>query len=1053
MKIMNFLLKNSLFLNLLTFFILVYGAFSALKLRREAFPTINFDMVVVTTVYPGASPESVEAYVTDLLEDSLESIDGIDDMQSVSRENVSSITIKIDPDISDKKKTRVVKDIQDAVDGIKDFPSEVTDRPLVLEIDSGVMPVMELSLSGDMPYEKLHQIASDLADEVSHLDDSMPSYKYGLFDKEYLIEIDADKLKKNHVTMDQVSFALARENVDIPGGVLRSKKGDYLVRTINKIDTTKDIESIVLRKNESGESVKVSDVGRAVRAFKDSDVDYRTKGTPSITLVIRKNSKGDIIKLVDSVKELVGEYKEKNKLDKLEISYLSDMSYFVKNRLGVLVNNGIAGILLVLIVLLIFLSKGIALVAVAGLPIAFLGALIVMSFLGMTINLLTMFALVLVLGMLVDDSIIVAENIWQHYEQGKSPWQAAVDGTREVFWPVTTTILTTMAAFSPLLMVTGIFGKYISSMPKVVIVSLALSWFEAMLILPSHAYDVLKFNGKKTGQKVKEPSGFFKAFSAAYESLLSVALRFRYVFVLFSLGLLGSSFWLLKTQMNVILFPEEGIETFYVRVALDKGASLEETSEKLKFLEAEIEKDLMPGELISYMTYAGLQQEDNTDPFREKASHVGQIGVYLTPERDRERSANQIIEDIRAKIEPVAKREGFLELSFSKKRIGPPVGKPVALQIIGKDYKVMKAASLDIQRALSEIEGVTDIKDSYMLGLEQINLKIDKEKVSQSLLSSQEIAMNVRRTLEGDIATHLFENGDRIPVRVRYKEAQRKDTNYFKDILMTNHMGHLVPIRDLITVETSLGPNSLKHTNGRRVITVASSVDEKITSSTKVNASLDDYLEPMREKYSSLTFKKGGEYEETGESMQSLAEAFLVALALIFLILVTQFKSLTQPIVLMLGIPFGLIGVIWSFYFHGMPLSFLGLIGSIGLSGVVVNDSIVLVDFANKAIARGMGAFEAILYAGKRRLRAVCLTSITTVSGVMPLVYGIGGSDEFLKPAALALGYGLLFATVLILIFIPALYLIRLDILKLFGFKPEESMRKALEDPSLGTPH
>ena len=1052
MKIMNLLLKNSLFLNLLTFFILIYGAISASHLRREAFPNINFDIVVIQTVYPGATPDNVEVYVTDLIEEELVDIDGIDEMQSFSRENVSSITLKLDPDLSEMRKRRVVKDIEDAVDGIKTFPKEVIDRPKIVEVDSGVMPVMELSLSGDMPYEKLHEIAEDLSEEVSHLDDSMSPFEYGLWDREYVIEMNADKLKAHHITVDQVSHALARENIDLPAGVLRTVKGDYLVRTVNKLNNIQDLDSIVLRKNEAGKSIKISDIGRAVRTFKDSNIVYRTKGTPSITLVIRKSAKGDILKLVDSVKELVAKYKDKHNLEDLEVAYLSDMSYFVRNRLGVLVNNGVAGIILVLIALLLFLSKGIAIVAVLGLPVAFLGSLIVMSFLGMTINLLTMFALVLVLGMLVDDSIIVAENIWQHYEEGKSPWQATIDGTKEVFWPVTSTILTTMAAFSPLLMVSGIFGKYISSMPKVVIVCLALSWFESMFILPSHAYDMLKFSAKKKIEKKKhEASRFFKAILSVYESVLSSALKLRYLFVLLIIGALAGSFWLAKARMQVILFPEEGVETFYIRASLPEGSTLKDTSERFKILEKEVEKNIHPDDLISYVTYAGLQQEDNMDPFRERASHVGQIGVYLTPEVDREKTANQIVEELREKIEPLAKSLGLSAVSFTKKRMGPPVGKPVAVQIVGKDYKKMKEASYEVQDSLASISGVKDIKDNYTLGLELIDLKIRKEKVSESLLSSFDVGMNVRRTLEGDIATYLFEEGKRIPVRVRYKESQRKDSDYFKEILMQNPMNNLVPVQELVDVEMGLGPNSLKHIDGRRLIAVTASLDEKITSSNKVNSSLEDYLGPLREKYPTLTFKKGGEYEDTGKSMQSLAEAFFVALAMIFLILVTQFKSITQPVVVMLGIPFGFIGVILAFYLHGMPLSFLGLVGSIGLSGVVVNDSIVLVDFANHAIARGMGVYEALIYAGKRRLRAVLLTSVTTVAGVLPLVYGIGGSDDFLKPAAMALGYGLLFATILILVFVPSLYYIRVDILKLLGMDPEAKLREQGKQGDLGT--
>ena len=433
MKVMNWILKNSLFLNLLTLFILIFGAYTATNLRREAFPDVNFDTLTVTTVYPGASPDVVELYVTDRLEEELVKVDGVEEVRSSSRENVSSIVLKLEPSLTESEKITARKEIKDAVDRVRDFPKEITDAPLVTEINSGVMPVMEMSLSGDLSYEKLHEIAEDLSDEISLLPDSKTPYKYGFWDKEYMVEADAKKLEEKHVTMDQVVNALAKENLDLPGGVLRTIKGDFLVRTINKLETLKDIESVVIRTNEAGDRVTVGDIGRAIKAFKDSDVLYRAKGQDSITLIIRKSSKGDILTLVNSVKETVQKYKEKHKLDKLQVSYVNDMSVFVRNRLGILANNGFMGLILVLGTLLIFLSRGIALVAALGLPFSFLGTLICMSVMGMTINLLTMFALVIVLGMLVDDSIIVAENIWQHYERGKSPWQATVDGTREVF--------------------------------------------------------------------------------------------------------------------------------------------------------------------------------------------------------------------------------------------------------------------------------------------------------------------------------------------------------------------------------------------------------------------------------------------------------------------------------------------------------------------------------------------------------------------------------------------------------------------------------------------
>jgi len=467
MKITEFLIKKSLLLNLITAAILIFGISLVVQTNREAFPSISFDTVTVRTMYPGASPETVESYVTTPLEREIKTVSGIEEMRSSSRQSVSTIIIKIQPDLTQNQKTATVNNVQRAVDRVRDLPKEVTDSPLVTEITSGVMPIMEVTLSADFSYEKLHKIASDISDEIEDLPGANPPYLYGFRKKEYWVEIDPKKLETYQVSMSQITDALARENLNYPGGTLKTVKGDYVIRTIGELKTVDELDNLVIRSNYNGIKVHIKDVGKAISTFEDEDIMVRSLSSPSINIIVRKDDAGDIITLVSRVKETIEDYKNKHSLNELKVSYVNDMSVFVKNRLGVLFNNGIVGIILVLISLLIFLSRGIALVAALGMPVAFLGAVIVMNWLGMTINLLTMFALVIVLGMLVDDAIIVAENIWQHYEKGKSPKQATIDGTKEVFWPVTATILTTIAAFSPLLLVSGIFGKFISAIHNV----------------------------------------------------------------------------------------------------------------------------------------------------------------------------------------------------------------------------------------------------------------------------------------------------------------------------------------------------------------------------------------------------------------------------------------------------------------------------------------------------------------------------------------------------------------------------------------------------------
>ena len=554
-------INNALFLNLLTAAALVFGGISATRMKREAFPSIDFDVVNITTVYPGASPREVEEYVTNILEDELQVVDGLDEIRSKSSEGLSLITIKIDPDLSKDAKGDAVSDIQTAIDRIRDLPTEVLDAPLVTEVKSGTMPIMEMSLSGDMPYEKLHKMAEDLIDEIKSLPDASQPSPIGLWDKEFWVEVDPKKLDERHIGLTEIVAALQARQLNLPGGVIKSPDGEYLVRTLGEVDTPEEIDEIVLRANPEGPVLRIKDIGKATLAFEEGDRIYRTDGKPSINIIVTKRASGDILQLVSKVKEVSEEFRSRPENQGLKIAFFNDISRFVKNRLGVLMNNGIFGIILVLLSLLLFLSRGIAIVAALGMPIAFVGAILVMNLLGMTINLLTMFALVIVLGMLVDDAIIVAENIWQHHEQGKSPMDAAVAGVKEVFWPVTATILTTIAAFSPLLMVSGIFGKFIATLPKVVIVSLVISLIEAMFILPSHAYDAIRLNEWRGRKKDKPESEEAPAVQTntlmhkmtdLYVGVLARVLRYRYLLTLFIVGLFIGSIVLVRTQMKLI---------------------------------------------------------------------------------------------------------------------------------------------------------------------------------------------------------------------------------------------------------------------------------------------------------------------------------------------------------------------------------------------------------------------------------------------------------------------------------------------------------------------
>lgn len=1035
MKLIRFATRNSLLFNLLSVLVLVVGTIKAFQMRREAFPEVDFDVVMVQTFYPGASPREVELYVTDLIEEEIATVDGIEEMNSTSVEGFSLVAMKLDPDMSVREKDKTVTDIQRAVDRVRNLPEELPDPPLVRELTSGDHPIIEVALGGNLPYARLHALADQLEDRLETLRDVEDVSKLGYREREFWVEVDPERLRRYDVSLGLIIASLAAHNINLPAGVLKSPEGEYLVRTIGEVRTPAEIESIILRANDAGIQIKLGDVGGVRSTFEEASNQYRTNGHEAINLQVLKATNGDVIRLVDQVKAETEAFVSQSGETGLEISYINDISLFVRNRLNVLVNNGIFGLALVVVSLLLFLSRGIALVTAWGMPIAFMGTLLIMGYAGITINLISMFGLIIVLGMLVDDAIIVAENIWQRYERGDPPHEAVLNGTAEVFWPVTATILTTMAAFLPLLMMTGIFGKFVSTMPKVVIVALAVSLAEAMLILPSHAHEVLLLRERRQARKratggaipAEAANGALHRVIRAYTGVLRVTLRFRYLFTggIVAVFLLTLAF--AKANIPFVLFPSHGIEIFFIRAELPIGTPLDVTSEKFKRLETLVDS-LPEDELHNYVTHIGIQQNDPNDPFTQRGSYVGQIITFLTPENERDRTADEIIEALRGPVRSVGDDLGFTRLFFDRARPGPPVGKPVAIRLKGDDLDELSRLAGLVREKLSEIEGAKDIAQDYVPGKKEMKIVIDEKAAAGALLTVQQIAAHVQAALEGQVATFVRAAGERIPLRVRFREEDRKNQGSLSDLAIPNAAGHLVPLSAVAHFERTSGVNSISHRERKRTVTVTAAVDETVTSSQRVNTAILPYLAELESNHPGLLTDAGGEFEETAESLASLREAFIVALGLIFVILTTQFRSLTQPLVVMAVIPFGIIGVIWAFYFHGLPLSFIGLIGAIGLSGVVVNDSIVLVSFINSARASGLSVFDAAMLAGPRRFRAVWLTTITTVLGLLPLVYGIGGSDKFLRPAALALGFGLLFATVLVLFFVPSLYVIRSDV-------------------------
>jgi len=1031
MSLPKFSVNQSLFINLVSAMLIIIGLLVMFGMNREVFPNVSFDIVSISTAYPGATPIDIEKLITVPIEKELKELDGIDEINSSSASGASYITVEIDPDESDKKK--VVNDIKDAVDRVKDLPKDIYEDPITIEIDSKQYAIIEVSLSGDMSESKLRYYADALEDMLEDISGVAKATKSGYRDREVQIHLDPAKLKEFYVSFNEIEEALATRNVSIPAGEFNTDVTEYSVRTTGEFTTVKEVEDIIVRANDAGNWLRIKDIAVVKDSFKKEDIIYKTFGNRSINLLITKKASGDALNIVDKIKIKCGEF-IKNCPDPLKISYVNDYSYFARRRLNVLGNNGWVSFLIVIAIMMIFLQYRVAIVTIIGIPIAFLATFIIMSTMGVTINLMSMFGLIIVLGMLVDDGIIVAENAYRYMEEGFSPRDAAIKGTEDVMGAVVAAVFTTIAAFSPLLFMTGLIGKFIRNIPMVLIIALIASLGEALIILPSHLADFVKVkigaDGKPRGLKKEMP--WFKRLVSVYTKIVETAVKKKwYVFTgtliaaIVSIAIIILSFSG-KGPLQFVLFPSAGINYFFIRAEAPIGTPLNKTNELIVPVE-EIVAQIPAEEMDAFVTSVGNIQEDRHDPFGGKASHLVQIAIYLKPEQDRKRSADQIIAELRKKTKGI---KGFTEFRIDKPEAGPPVGKPVEVKARGEDFDTLDEIAFEYIDYLKTIDGTTDVTWDHKPGKEEIRIKVDHDKAQTAGLSIAQIAKTVRGVFEGIIATQIkpVKAEEETDVTIMFsKEVSNKD-DVFDNIFIQNKYGNLIPLTKVASIDKVPGTTTIHHLDGKRVVTASSNLDTDKITSVKINKMLQKKFAGLKDKYFGYSIKYGGEQEESMKSLASLLEAFFYAFLVIYLILASFFRSLVQPFIVMLAIPFGIIGVVIAFIAHGVPMSFLAILGIVGLNGIVVNDSIVLVSFINKLRREGMNRYDSIIRAGQVRLRPVILTTVTTAGGLSTVAYGIGGKDPFLVPMALSICWGIIFATLLTLVVIPCVYSIVDDI-------------------------
>ncbi|MFC1670294.1 efflux RND transporter permease subunit [Spirochaetota bacterium] len=1027
-RLIAFFTEKSLIVNLITIGLLLTGLMFVFSINKEAFPNIENNYVIINTLYPGATAEDIEKHISIPIENELREVDGIDEIWSTSLESASIVVVKLDFNLDLKDK--IINDIKNAVDMVSDLPEDA-EEPIVTEIDMDLIPVLEISIYNpkgilnDKDEREIRKFARNLEDKLRELPVVGKIDKQGYRDREMIVEVQPKRLDEYHVALNDIVMALSKKNLNFPGGLIRTKNEDVMVRTIGEVETVKDISNVLIRANDLGNWVTIGNVAKVKDSFAEEVIINKANNEKSITLTILKKKSADIIKTVDIIRSETKKFFKEN--PKYEYMTSNDLSKIVKRRLNVLINNAIVGLILVGLSLFLTLGWRIAAVTALGIPLSFCGTFIWMGQFGVTVNMMSMFGLIVVLGMIVDDAIVVAENVYRHLEEGKPVKKAIIDGTSEVIVPIAGTILTTIAAFAPLMFMQGIMGEWMWTLPAVVSVSLLFSWFEAMFILPSHIKDIeTQFKKKDTVKKEKRQ--IYKTFQLYYSNALKFTINNRYKFALLITAIFFGTMIFQVKIAKFIMLPQDKIDRFIIKAEAKTGTSLNEMNQKIGKIE-KLVSSLPKKELKNFITKVGIIREQPMDPYEKNGSNYGMVVVDLNPEDERDRKADKIIEDLRGKFKK--SKHDFVKVEFTYIHHGPPIGHDIDVTIKGDSFKRILQVAREYKEHLKTIPGLKDIKDNFEEGKKELKVIVDEKKASIAGISVFDVASTVRTCFKGTVATKIKKTDEEIDIRVIFPENLRNEIKSLNKIKISNRFGNLIPLNRIANFDDKTrGISKINRNNWRRAIKVTAEIDEhaKDVTSVRVNTMLMKKFANINKKYPGILVDYVGEFKETQESMQDLGRLFLIAILIIYIILVGIFKSISHPLIIISIIPLTLVGVIWALFFHGMPLSFIALMGVVGLAGVIVNDSIILVSFFKMERAKGYSVIESTLQGAAKRLRPVFLTTITTFFGLIPTAYGIGGFDPMLKPMAVSLAWGLAFGTLITLFATPILYNIFADI-------------------------
>ncbi|MGR9115993.1 MAG: efflux RND transporter permease subunit [Gammaproteobacteria bacterium] len=1021
---------HSVAANLVMLACIIGGYLFLNNIRQEVFPEFEIDTVSISVVYPGASPEEVESGIILAIEDAVSGLEGIDEINSSAKEGIGTVVVEA---MSDADMQRLTQDIQKEVDRITTFPEDA-EKPQVT-VMTRKRQVVSLVLFGDAKENVLHELAEQFRDRLLQDPGITQVDLSGVKPLEISIEIAQENLRRYRLSLGQIAQRITDASIDLPGGSIKTGSGEILIRMKERRDYGQEFARLPIITTSDGSRVLLGDIATIEDGYDESDYYAIYNGKPAIMVQVYSVGRQTPIQVSDTVKH----YLEQTRQELPEGIFAEirrDTSEEYRQRIDLLLRNSAMGLTLVFITLALFLELRLAFWVMMGIPIAFLGSFLILPGIGVTLNMISLFAFIIALGIVVDDAIVIGENIYHYRQEGLPPMQAAIKGAREMAMPVTFSILTNIATFMPLLFIPGITGKIFFMIPLVVITVFLLSLAESLFVLPNHLGHLQRMRRHGIQAWIyhyqqKFSHGFRRWVQHRYGPFLDWVLKHRYLTVVAAFSLLIATLsYALSGRMGMTLFPKTEADYAQVTLVLPFGTPIEKTEAVAQHLIAkarQVADNLPQGDELLKGIFAEIGTVDHQQTL---GSHLASIRAYLAPPEIREKimSTDEFTNLWREATGEIA---GLDSILFESDAGGPGSGSAITIELNHRNIDTLEQASRQLADALSAYPMVNDVDDGFSVGKEQLDFKLLPECKSLGL-TAQSVARQVRNAFYGAEVLRQQRGRNEIKVMVRLPEKERVSRQNIEDLMLWTPAGKEIPLREAVQIERGRAYTEINRRNGRRNVQVKSGVTPRSKAGEILNDLEATELPRLMQEFPGLRYSFQGRQAEMAESLGSLKISFVFAVLAIYAMLAIPFQSYILPFIVIVSIPFGIIGAIFGHLMMGFDLSILSMLGIVALSGIVVNDSLVLINYANELQANSTKSPRQIIkMASIQRFRPILLTTLTTFCGLMPMILETSRQARILVPMAISIGFGILFATLITLILIPALYLVVNDIRRL----------------------